>query len=331
MNRETCLDLVAHPPLFFIIILFCFCGILSATDEEVNGPSEVGREEAKDKPPKIGNFALPASQQPSTLFGFGGNIIEEGEVEFSIFSDDLIGRRRTSIDIVPSLLYGITDNLSILFLMPSTPAYRDLCDRSRGLEDFIIQSEYAFYNKATTTYTDQATVLASLVIPTGSSTKMPPTGIGTLGLFAGGTFYRMFVDWFYFAGPFALIPGSYHGTQFGQQYYYQCGLGRSFPSPEGWIYALMVEVDGQYGKKNRIRGFVDENSGGNTVWATPSLWISNRYFVLQFGASFPVVQRLNGSQRKFDYILNLNLQWSFYPNDDKTRDCMQISSSRLIF
>ena len=48
--------------------------------------------EAKEDndPPKIGNFALPTSQQPAALFGFGGNIIDEGEIQVNMFADEFI-------------------------------------------------------------------------------------------------------------------------------------------------------------------------------------------------------------------------------------------------
>jgi hypothetical protein len=48
----------------------------------------------KEEPPKIGMFSLPTSQQPSALFGFGGNIIDKGEVQIYFFADDFKGKKK---------------------------------------------------------------------------------------------------------------------------------------------------------------------------------------------------------------------------------------------
>lgn len=143
--------------------------------KDSNVSSKEVQEEQKNKketPPKIGNFALPSSQQPSVLFGFGGNVIDAGEVQLSLFADDFVGPKRTVIDIFPSILFGITDNLSISFNAPFTPEFRDGGDRSHGLEDFFMQLEYAFYNKSNRCYVDQATMVVTVTTPTGSINKL---------------------------------------------------------------------------------------------------------------------------------------------------------------
>lgn len=267
----------------------------------------------EEKPPKIGNFSLPTSQQPAALFGFGGNIIDKSEVQLYFFADDFVGKKKVTVDLIPSVLFGITDDWSVFFNAPVTPLLRDGCHKSSGLEDFFIQFEYAFYNKSTATYIDQATLVANITFPTGSKRKNPPTGFGSPSLFLGGTYYRTWVDWFVFTSHGAVLTSSEHGTKFGDQFLYQMGVGRNFPClPEGWIFAWMVEVDGQYSKKNRIDGVIDNNSGGNFIYVTPSIWISSKEMLFQFGLSLPINNNLFGRQNKFDYALNLNFAWSFY-------------------
>lgn len=283
-----------------------------ANNEETIDKDEEVKSKEEEKPPKIGNFSLLTSQQPAALFGFGGNIIDKGEVQLFLFADGFTGKKKTTIDIIPSVLFGITGEWSVFFNAPFTPLFRDGCDRSRGFEDCFIQLEYAFYNKSTTAYTDQATLVSNITFPTGSIRKNPPTGFGSPSFFLGATFYRTWVDWIAFTSHGAILTGSEHGNKFGDQFLYQMGFGRNFPSPKGWIYAWMVEVDGQYNKKNRIDGRIDDNSGGNVVYATPSIWLSSKELILQFGVSLPVNQNLFGNQHKFDYALTLNFAWSFY-------------------
>jgi hypothetical protein len=277
----------------------------SSDNKEPDSPKE-------PEPPKIGNFALPASQQPAALFGFGGNIIDKDEIQFYFFGDDFIGKNKITVDLIPSILFGVTKDFSFFFNFPFTPEIKDGGHKSRGLEDFFIQLEYAFYNKSTLTYTDQATILTNITVPTGSIKKNPPTGFGSPSFFLGGTYYRTWVDWIVFVAPGAVLTTSDHGNKFGDQFLYQFGFGRNIPSPEGWIFAWMIEVDGQYNKKNRIHGAIDPNSGGNTIYVTPSLWISSKEIILQFGVSLPVNQNLFGHQRKFDYSYIFNFAWSFY-------------------
>lgn len=314
---------------FFLNFLF-FSSLMYAESMECESSSDKSKEEPKkeekeeskkeeekpkkevEEPPKIGNFSLPESQQPSPLFGFGGNIIDKGEIQLYFFADEFTGRDKKTIDLIPSILFGVTDDFSIYFNFPYTPLLRDTGHASSGLLDFFIQLEYAFYEKKTYTYTEQGTIVGNITVPTGSSKKNPPTGFGAPSLFLGGTFNHIMIDWFFYTSHGAVLTASDHGTKFGDQFLYQFCIGKNFPSPCGWIYAWMVEADGQYNKKNRIHGDIDPNSGGNSIFITPSLWISSKEMLLQFGVSFPVNQNLFGKQNKFDYALNFNFAWSFY-------------------
>lgn len=307
------------------LILFCCIGmfpVLKAEEESNQHSSKLGTNQPtkeknkentpKNTPPKIGNFALPASQQPSALFGFGGNIIDKGEVQIFSFVDGYYGKKRVATDTIPSILFGITDKWSVYFNFPTSPYNQDGRYTSKGLMDFFIQFEYAFYIKSTSDYIDQATLVGNIAFPTGSSNKNPHTGAGAPSYFLGATYYHSAIDWFFFTAPGAILPGSNHGTKYGDQFLYQFGFGKNFPSPPGWIYAWLLELDGQYSKKDRIHGHLDPNSGGNWIYVTPSLWISSKEMLFQFGVSLPINQNLFGKQRKFDYGFDLNFAWSFY-------------------
>jgi len=310
MNLNFSLELMENQlrKILWTSFFMCFLWLCFEVHGEVRNTDDTKTEE----PPKIGNFALPTSQQPAALFGFGGNVIDKGEIQLYLFADDFVGRNRNTIDMIPSVLFGITDEWSIFFNAPFTPRLKDRRHRSSGLEDFFVQLEYAFYNKKTAAYIDQATLVTNITVPTGSIRKSPPTGFGAPSFFLGGTFYRELVDWFAFTSHGAIVTFSDNRTKVGDQFLYQFGFGHNIPSPCGWIYAWMFEIDGQYNQKNRYNGHFDHNSGGNAIYATPSLWLSSKEFLIQFGVSLPVYQNLFGRQDRFDYILNLNCAWSFY-------------------
>lgn len=266
--------------------------------------------EEPPKPPRIGNFSLRPSQQPLGLVAFGGNIIDKDQILWSVFATDYEGKKNREINIDPNVVLGISDVLSLNLNFPFTPESRQGSYRSSGLEDFFAQIEYAFYSYTTSTYEDMATLVANVSFPTGSTRKAVPTGIGAPSLFLAATYFRTYVDWILFTSQGMVLTDSYHKTKYGNQFLYQLGMGRNFPSPEGWIYAWIFEVDGTFTQKNRIKGRIDCNSGGNIVLATPSLWISSNDWIFQLGVSIPLSQHLFGKQRKTDYVLNFNVGWT---------------------
>lgn len=119
------------------IVLFFFSLVCNA--EERN----------EEKPPAIGNFALSVSQQPGPLVSFGENILSAKETQLSLFADDYIGVDKHFVDLIPSVLYGITDSLSIYLNVPYALSYQLGQQKSSGIEDAFAQLEYAFYNKST--------------------------------------------------------------------------------------------------------------------------------------------------------------------------------------
>lgn len=270
-----------------------------------------GNENESIKPPLVGNFALAPSQQPGPLIGFGENIIGRNQIQVFLFGDDYVGKKKHFIDLIPGILYGITDNLSVFFNVPVAAAYKLNQNHSSGFEDLFLQFEYAIYTKESSHSSDQVTIVANASFPTGSSLKIPPTGFGTIAYFVGLTYNRTWINWFVFTSYGAELPMSHHGTQFGNQYLYQFGFGRNITNVDGWILAWMVEIDGTFSECNRIQGSIDRNSGGNVIYITPSLWASSKDWILQFGLGYAVQQTLSGNQTNNDALISLNFGRTF--------------------
>jgi hypothetical protein len=262
------------------------------------------------EPPKIGNFAVTNS--PSSLISFGQHIVSKNHGIVYFFADYFAGKRRHNTDLIPSLLYGVTDNFSVFFNVPIAASLKYDDNHSSGLEDMFLQTEYAFYSDKTCQYTELATLVANVTFPTGSSKKNPNTGIGTSSFLLGATYNRTYTDWYGFTSPGVILTTSDEGTKYGNQFLYQFGLGRNiFSINSEWTIALLVELNGNYTQKNKIRGTTDPNSGGNVINITPSLWISSNNLILQLGIGVPAVQHLNGQQNKNEYLLAANIGWSF--------------------
>lgn len=293
--------------IIFVVFLLNFISSVLAYGENAASNSKKA-----DEPPAKGNFVLPTSQQPGALVGFGQNIVDKNQAQFFLLVDDFSGVNKHTIDVVPGIVYGIRDDLSLFFNVPVTPSLKENQDHSNGLEDIYLQFEYTFYSHSTSKYLDQDTVVANVTFPTGSSKKQPATGFGSPSFFLGATFLRTYVDWLAFTAHGAVLTTTNGGTKFGDQFLYQFGLGRNIVSIDSsWIFAWMIEVDGQYSQKDRIRGIMDPDSGGNVIYLTPSLWISSKKIIIQLGAGVPISQHLFGNQKRNNYLLVADLGCTF--------------------
>jgi hypothetical protein len=282
---------------YILIGLLCILGL------------EVSANEVE--PPKIGNFALPTSQQPGPFVSLGQNIIDAKVAQLYLLVDDFVGKNKQSIDVIPSVLYGIPDKSSIYFNIPVAASYHQDDTRSSGLEDMFLQFEYAYHVGNTSRFSEQATILANITFPTGSTEKEPTTGVGAVSFLLGTTYSRTYCDWYGFISPGAIMTTSHDQTKFGSKYLYQFGIGRNLSSkPSAWILSALLEIDGQYTDKDKIQDEINNNSGGNVIMITPSLWFSTSNFILQFGAGFPAVQDLFGEQNKNHYLLVTSLGWT---------------------
>lgn len=289
--------------LFFTVALSVFFTSLTADDSA----------ESKDEEPlKEGIFSLPPSQIPGPLVSFGLTLIGKGVTQFTVYADSIKQEKRSyRNDILPTIAYGITDDLALNFTVPFTPGSKSFNDRSSGLEDAYVQLEYAYYTKSTKSSVNQATVVGALSIPLGSSHASPTTGYGSPSLFLGLTFNHFDRDWYYYISPGVTLPNSYRGTRFGNQYYYQFGIGRGIVTSPKWILAWLFELDGFCYKKNKVDGVIDNNTGGNIIWATPSLFLSTEKLLFQMGVSLPLQQHFFGAQPEVYYSLDVNFGYTF--------------------
>ncbi len=263
-----------------------------------------------EAPPPVGNFSLPSSQQIGTLVSFGDFLVDEGQSQVYLYADNGLGRCLSLVDLEPYFVYGITDNVAVLAVIPFA-IYRQGDSRASGFEDINIQAEYAFYNKSTARHIDQATVVANVSFPTGSAEKQPSTGAGSPGYFLGLTCNRTTVEWFFFSNLGGVVYPSLNADRTGGQLLYQFGFARLLSDWKGWISALLFEFDGTYSQKNTSEGVFDPNSGGQALVLTPSLWLSSERAILQVGAGFPLLEDLNGIQKRQNVTLVGSFGWTF--------------------
>lgn len=257
-----------------------------------------------------GNLSMPTSQQPSPLFAFGQNIIDKNDLLFYGFFQR--GKAETSlVDVfIPTYLYGIRDDLSILFAIPIIPHARVDSDTVSDLGDVVVQLEYAFYNKDTDDWANQATFVLNIALPTGN-TDSTLSSVVFPDFFIGLTASHMAADWYYFTSHALVVPEKQGNIKNGLQYLYQFGIGKNMVTGNQWICNWMIELFGTFSLKDTVCGKKNNDSGGNILILAPSLLYSNQRLSVQLGVGAVIAETLFGIQPKNHYVAELNISWKF--------------------
>lgn len=264
--------------------------------------------EQKATPLKIGNFALPSSQQPGALFGLGQNIVDKGTCQAVGLLTQNKGGHKNFIELVPGILYGITNRLSLLILTPISIYHKPNEGVKSGIQNIITQFEYAIYKKERQRSVDDATLVCNIIFPTRSLDQANPTiASGPPSFLLGATLIHTRTDWYYFASPGVHLAISNNGVKVGNQYFVQCGFGKNIPTSPRFIAIWMIEFNGIFSDQDKTQGSYKPDSGGQVLYLGPTLWLSSKSIFIQGGIGLPIYQHLNGNQPKNTYLAALNV------------------------
>lgn len=245
---------------------------------------------------KRGNFLLPTSQQPSPFDSIGQDIVDKGDILGYISISPFGGNRIHSVSVTSYLLYGVTDTMAVILGLPYAFASENSMSTS-GLGDMSVKAEYAFYEYNEPTFTKQATVVASITVPTGKDLSV---NTGSLAFLFGGCLSYYSPDWFWVLGLGGTIATKHDHVRPGSNVIYQAAFGKNLGTRPGWIFTGIVEFNGLYTTRSSIHGETDRNSGSNVLSFYPSLWISSERLIIQGGPTFIPVQHVFGNQRKYE-------------------------------
>lgn len=285
---------------------------------------------ATDQPPSVGNFALATSQEPGPFFSFGQNIVDKNQFILALNPGYLSSQSQQLLAGVPSLLYGITNSASVLLTIPYAFYYKNGNQKLSGIGDIELDLEYAFYNHGSAIYSDQATIVFSPSFPvsnlnqiskkhdsamctSGFSRKNASSSLNPISYFIGTTYSRTLTDWYSFIAPGILVIDKQHNIQQGNEYFYNFGLGHKIKTQEKkYIFFGLLELNGQYTNKTKLVDNIVPNTGGNIIFATPSLWFSTPKLIFQVGVSLPISQYWYGNQSNFSYYASGIVTWTMH-------------------
>jgi hypothetical protein len=262
----------------------------------------------------IGNFALPSSQQPSTLYGFGQYIVDEGDLLAGMAPSVIAGKRSTALNtFTPYILYGIRDDLTLLVSLPVTMSWHTKCDpTTSGLADAFVECEYLLYSYKTEADAWETSLDVSLVLPFGNDLAIPITGFGSPSFFVGLITRYISTEWYWYISGGGLFTTKHNNTRFGNNFLYQTGFGKNVGyEPDVWLCMVMLEMNGIYLQKDRVCGEIDPNSSGNVIGLGPTVWFSTQKFIFQAGILPVIYQHWSGDQAKWTMFIDLNFEWKF--------------------
>lgn len=279
-------------------------------------------------------FAIPVNDE-TTFTIFKEQWIFREQIKYAYKSGDGSpeAKKVSSFRIPTAVSYGVTDRWSVQAYYPVV--YNQLSrsvdgqrvrQHAAGLGDLKIYSRYLFWKDNKLGQVKRAGVIGSMEFPTGaigqeSHGKIPrdyQPGKGTWNPSAGANFtwetFRHELD-----GKVMYIWNTEgHSYEFGDAFTHDLNYQMriwpwKLPQRQGLPTYLLagVEVNGIWERKNQSHGRGMGNTGGYTLFLSPSLQVIGRRFIWESSIQLPVIQELNGEQAKTRFILNGGIRFQF--------------------
>lgn len=258
-----------------------------------------------------------------------GKVFFDAQAEFidlDEFSDrELLGYAKRGNDVhtagsiyhtILSMGYGVTDNLTIGLRMPyenidnireahsDEPGEIHLHGDAKGIGDITLMGQYRFL-KTETKF--ESALFLGIKIPTGKTNDrdihgetfetefLPGTGAWSplIGIAATKRYDTVSLD------ANLQYTFSTRGTQFtdlGDIFNYNAAV--SYRAVSGTVsWDLILEANGEWKEKQKIRGEKDPNSGGNVLFVAPGTRVVfGKKFSSYLSVGLPVIQDMNGIQ-----------------------------------
>ncbi len=208
------------------------------------------------------------------------------------------------------IIYGVTRDLAITAQIPVV--YRRFEETisgirekrsSSGLGDVSLRSKTRFWRRDTLGVQESAAIILGIKLPTGDEKVALPLGSGSTDFLFGLTAAHEGRRLYLFGDLRYKLNTEANNRSQGDVFFYDAALGfrpvlTDYYRPD---LVLLLEMNGEIGRKDKFLGVSNANSGGEILWVGPNFLLSYRNLMLKGGVRFPVVQDLNGTQLAADY------------------------------
>lgn len=246
--------------------------------------------------------------------------------------DPVANRSMRVSGFVSVLGYGATRDFALFGVLPYLDKRLDVnaagqrVTRSdEGIGDLTVIGRYTAYTSDAPGRTFRVAPFLGVKAPTGEDDardglgRLPPTvqlGTGSWDFLGGvvATYqtlaYQVDAQLAYRANREAngFRFGNVSGADVSLQYrLWPRELGSGVPA---FLYGVL-EANLVHAEENRVGGISDPNSGGTTLFLSPGVQYVTKKWILEGGVQIPVVQNLNGTALKNDYIINAGFRINF--------------------
>jgi len=257
------------------------------------------------------NVALPVRK---------GGFVFRSQVKWLRATDDPTSlNREVNVVAIPNVLvYGATPNLALFAIFPyifrnvelTGPSGKRIDKNDNGIGDLSLIARYTVYSRDYPSGTFRIAPLAGIKLPTGEDDLEPITTDSTDFQFGGVStitwdFGRNEVD----ADIIYRVNTEADNFEKGDGLVYDLAYEfRVYPwtLPEvgapDFVY-LVAEANGIFSQKDNLHNNTINDSGGHILYLSPGLQFATKRYILESSIQLPVVQDLNGSQVKTDFIL----------------------------
>lgn len=271
------------------------------------------------------NTALPVYE--------GGWILREQFMYMKIADDPTPAQRDMRVSGVMSVLgYGVTSDFALFGMLPwfdkrldMSMGGQNITRQKSGVGDLTLLGRYTAYQYDAPGRTLRIAPFLGVKAPTGEDNardgfdRLPPQvqpGSGSWDVLGGAVLTYQTLNFQidgqvsykanreangFQAGDVAELDGSL------QYRLWPSGLGSGVPA---FLYGVL-EANLIHSAKNDSGGIADPNSGGTTLFITPGLQYITRRWIVEAGVQIPVVQDLNGTVLKNNYVFTTGFRINF--------------------
>lgn len=269
------------------------------------------------------NTALPVGE---------GTFIFRQQLRWLNSADDPSGMNREmdALAAISVLGYGVNSKLTLFGVLPWVDKSLEMMTAgnhierdNRGLGDVQAFARYTFWQDNAPGRTLRVSAFGGLTLPTGqddesdSHGKLPPplqNGSGAWNSFAGlvATWQSMKYG---IDGAISYRENrEANGFEVGDETRLDLSLQRWYWPDEASRdagFLLGLELNYLHQGKSRMNGSSAVDSGGNTLWLAPTIQYVTRRYIVEGALQKPIIQDLNGTALKNDWIFTTSVRFVF--------------------